>query len=160
MSDNTQATEKPQDRILINVNGEDKEVFMSGGLIRQLMPIAGQLEDFALVFTDVQAQNQLIVEALRPRTQHGTPKSKDKEIQQYTIDDFTLSVEDTDKFVSWIMEHVLHFFVNSLTSAKKLVDKNEQTFKLIQKLTQSQTGLQDSQETNPSAGPSTAAPAM
>lgn len=145
---------KPEPRLKITVNNQEKEVFMSGGLIRQLMPIAGGLTDFADVYADVEVQNALIVEALRPRDKRGAAYAN------VTVDDYEMTIEDTDKLVGWIMEHVLYFFVNSLTSAKSLADKNQGTMEAVQKLTQLQTGSPALPQTKQSAGDSAATPAM
>lgn len=146
---------KPADRITVVVNGENKEVFMSGGLIRELSPIVGGLEDFAGAFVDTEVQKVLLIEVLKPRNPRGNPS----ENKEYGLDDFSMSLEECDKLLNWVMDHVLHFFVNSLTSAKSLAERNQKTIQMIEELTRLQTGSQNSQEKNPPAGPSTAAQA-
>ena len=47
----TTAPKKADDRLTIKVNGQDKEVFMSGGLIRTLVPHFATFNDFAEIFS-------------------------------------------------------------------------------------------------------------
>lgn len=144
---------KPNDYLSVVVNKEPQEVFMSGGLVRRLSAYMGNLQDFSAVFGDAELQNLLVVEALRPRNKRG------ETAQEYTIEDFELSTEDTTKLVMWITEHALHFFVQSLQSAKELGDNNKDLTEVLQKLMQSGNGSEASVESTQSAGPSTSSQA-
>lgn len=145
----TTKSTKPSDYLTITVNKEPVELFMSGGLVRRLAPYVGALEQFSLIYSDVFIQTDLIVEALRPKSKRG------EDIGRYTIDDFDISQEDTNKLVSWIVEHVLHFFADSVASAQILAENSKGVVETLQRLVQSQTGSSASPETKPSVGPST-----
>lgn len=159
MSDNLDIpkVQKPKDRLTITVNEKDQEVFMSGGLIRQLAPIASSLGEFTQIFQNADIQEALIITALRPRTLAGQPVVKDL---NYSLDDFVMSTDEMDKLIAWIADHVLYFFVNSLSAAKSLMDSNSDTMKRLDQLTRSLIGSQASTESNPSVGPSESSPAV
>ena len=145
----TEDVKKPEDRIFITVNGKEKEVFMSGGLIRTLLPYFNDFEDFAEIFSRPEEQNQIIVEALKDRTAAGRAADKDK-----TIFDFEMNMDDTNKLVNWVVEHSLHFFIESVTRAKDLFVQNSGKIQDLAKLMESLTGTKDLVESKPSAGDS------
>lgn len=145
-------TEKPNDRLTVRVNNEDREIFMSGGLVRRLASITGLLKDYTTLFTNIPVQEQLTIECMRPRKIAGQPVDSSLE---YTLDDFEMSTEDMRKLMEWVADHCLHFFLSSATSATNLVVKNEKPLTNLMKLTQSPTGSPPSTEEKPSAGPST-----
>lgn len=146
-----QVPEKPSDYITIKVNKADKEVFMSGGLIRNLVPYFMDFTSVAEIFNQPIIQNEVIVQALKDRTARGTPT------ENPTIDDFLISMDDTNRLVAWITEHVLFYFIESVTTAHKLGQRNEPTLKKLEALILSMAstnGSQDSASQKPSAGPS------
>lgn len=140
--------DKPEDRLAIHVNGELKEIFMSGGLLRRLAPYVGHADDFSQIYQDAITQNMMVVEALRPRTVYGTAVAKrgDGQKVEHDIDDFELSTDDMDKLVNWITEHVLYFFISGVLNAKTLAEKNKEVMTSLQKLMQLSNGSEDSQE--------------
>jgi hypothetical protein len=150
MTNDSQPIVKPQDRFTVVVNGQDQEVFMSGGLLRKLVPVAGVLSDFSDVYTNTEIQNELLVTALMPRNVRGST------VGTYSIDDFEMTVEEFDKLLGWIMEHILHFFIGSVTNAQQMVEKNQPAMAKLERLMQSMTGSPDSQLKKESAGDSTA----
>ena len=145
-------TEKPEDHLTIRVNGEDKEIFMSGGLVRRLASITGVLSDYTSLFTNIPVQEQLVIECLRPRKPAGKPLDSSVE---YSLEDFEMTTEDTEKLIAWVADHCLHFFLSSAASATNLVVKNEKPLTNLMKLTQSPIGSLPSVEETQSAGPST-----
>lgn len=140
--------EKPSDRLTINVNGKDQEIFMSGGLIRNIVPYYMSSMTTIEIFTEFTLQSEIIAECVKPRNNHGQPK------KEYTIDDFEISREDANKLIAWVTEHVLYFFIDNINLTQKVQDRNTPQIQKLMKLMQSPTGSQDSQEVNVSAGPS------
>ena len=149
MSDtkNSEQAERPTDRLTVTVGGEAREIFMSGGLIRRLVPLIGSVGDFADVFTRPDVQEAVIVECLRPRSVRGQAAG-----EGYTLEDFEIGQDDCDRLISWTTEHVLHFFVANARMAKGLVENNKQTLEEMQSLMQSPDGSQASAESTPSVG--------
>lgn len=134
LSDSLDTIEKPEDVYTVRVDGNPVEVFMSGGLVRQLAPLVGTFEDIGQAFGDPELQNALVIAALTKRSPRGV-KLEEKDASAYDI-----SLEEFDKFISWIMEHILYFFVKSMQSATKVVEKSTPLMEALDKLTQSQTG--------------------
>lgn len=125
---------KPNDYITIKVNKEDREVFMSGGLIRNLVPYFMDLQSVAEIFGQPILQNEVIIQALKPRTPRGTP------VADPTIDEFEMTQDESNKFIAWITEHVLHYFIGSVTTAQELGQRNEPAFLKLMKSMESLTG--------------------
>lgn len=125
---------KPLDTISIMVNNETKEVFMSSGLLRNILILVGGIQDFQLIYTDFHLQNAIIIETLRSRTELGNPNNKP------TIDDFEMSIDDGNKLIDWIVEHVLHFFVELSERAIATAQKNQTLMTRLEKLTPSPSG--------------------
>lgn len=150
MTDET--PQKPTDRLTISVNDKEQTVFMSGGLIRKIMPYFAQYDDFTNVFSDFEMQNLLVVELVRPRTERGEAR------KDYTIEDFQITQEETLKLVEWTVEHVLSFFIDTMKTSKRLADNNQHQVAVLTALLQSMTGSQASQEQKLSAGASESSP--
>ena len=145
MSDEQKAKPvKPQDRLTVTVNSMPQDIFMSGGLIRQIVAtIGGGVEDINTFFTNPFIQNDIVVEAVRPRNKRGQTKLNDD--KPYTIDDFEITQEDFDTILNWAMEHVLYFFMSSLTNAQALSEKTQPLMEKMEKLVeQLPTGSQNS----------------
>ena len=151
---NEEVFEKPTDRLSLKVNGEMKEVFMSSGLRDRLVAIASSLDDITVVFIDAKARQQIIIEALRPRNERGKPTV------EFTEDDFEISTEDSDRLVVWIAEHVTHFFVSGLNSAKSLSTKSSPIIEKLMKSTPISRGSEVSQEQKQPVGGSTVSPVI
>ena len=125
---------KPLDTISITVNKEMKEVFMSSGLLRNILILVGDIQDFQLIYSDFHLQNAILIEALRPRTELGNPNNKP------TVDDFEMSIDDGNKLIDWIVEHVLHFFVELSERAVVTAQRNQSLMTRLEKLTPSPSG--------------------
>lgn len=140
--------EKPNDRLNVVVNDKPVELFMSAGLIRRLVTrTMTSGEDIHGLYFNVPLQSELMLEALRPRTEHGNPKV------ECGLDDFIMTIEDGEKVTTWITEHILYFFVKSATRLQKDLTSPEA---LLQKLMGSPTGTEASPVGNASAGPTNA----
>ena len=145
---------KPNPHHSITVNGEPTTIFMSGGLIRIIMPMFLATDDFGAIYGDFQLQNEVIVELLRPRGKNN----RDKKTVEYTIDDFEMSQEDATALIEWTVEHVLNFFVDTMKSTQNVTERSLPQLQLLNELQQSMTGLQDSAATKLSAGATTLSP--
>ena len=133
---------KPDDRLTIHVNGTEKELFMSGGLVRALVPYYRNLGEANEVFGDSELQNYILTEVLKERTKRGAPVGT----HDWSIDDFEVSQEDSIKIIGWVTEHVLYFFIDSVMLAQNLEKRQKPMMEQLAKLTQSQTGSAASQE--------------
>lgn len=123
------------------------DIFMSAGLRAQLVAVSQLTADTSELYSNARLQELMIVECLAPRTTRGQAK------QDYTMDDFEISIEDGDRIVDWAIEHILYFFTNAVLKLKTAAQDQNSSLMI---LAQSLTGLQSLQEKKPSAGPSTA----
>lgn len=140
---------KPEDYLTVTVNGSSQEIFMSGGLVRRLTSIAGALMDVGEIFGRPDLQGVLIVEALRPRTKRG------QEDGDYTIEDFDMNIEDTDRLVAWMVEHILYFFIKNTLASKKLEEAHRPAMEHLLKLAEeAATEAQKATQTPSSSGTS------
>lgn len=140
--------QKPDDRITIMVNGVGRELFMSAGMIRKIAMIAGEYEDFSVVYLDALAQERCMIELLVERDERGKPKEDTKDL---TLMAFEMSTHDADSLAKWIGDHIVNFFISGAMSMKNSVEAQQKVF---QTLTQSLTGMSNSIQMKPSAGPS------
>ncbi len=127
---------RPNDTIVVKVNKEPREIFMSSGLLRNIILLSGDISEFQQVYMDFALQNSIMIEMLRPRTEHGNA------ITEPSIDDFEMSVEDGNRLIDWAVEHILNFFVDTTQRAMLVAQKNENLIKKMVKLTPSQDGTQ------------------
>lgn len=145
---------KPLDRITTIVNGQPREVFMSGGLLRNIVPYYMEMVSVGDIFKEPEIQNHIVVQMLRPRSVRGQP------IEAYTIDDFEMGTEEMNSLIGWATEHALFHFIESVTTAHKLGQKNAPALGQLTKLMESLTGSQDSTEPKQSATPSEPSPVI
>lgn len=106
-------------------------LFMSYGLLNRLTLLIGGPEQLEAVYLDSELQMAVLCNLLG---------HYDAEKQTFTPaqpDTLPLSVEEIPALLGWISEHVLDFFVQSLTTAQEL----EQRFKpRLEAFKSSQTG--------------------
>lgn len=128
---------------------QERQFFMSAGLIRRLAGLVGNQDDMSRMYVDPVLQEVLLVEAIRPRTERG----KEIDPATYTLEDYEMDQETADRVLEWIEGHIFNFFIKSaLKVSKAASDKNSP----LQKLTQSVTGLQALLPEKQSAGGSAA----
>lgn len=147
----TNSKNQPADRITINVRlpGEadfkDHEIFMSAGLIRTLVNYANTVEDHSQLYTNPTLQEIMMIEALVGRNNRG-----EADTAELSLMDFGLSINESDKLMNWITEHVLDFFTRSI---ERLTESAKTPEGAIQRLMESLSGIQALAEKKASVGP-------
>lgn len=117
--------EKPEDRLTITVNGKEKEILMSGALVRRLTTLClGYGEDPSVVYLNPEVQEICMIESLVERDKNGRVVEGDKD---KTIFAFDVSVEDSEALVNWMGDHVLYFFIKGSTTVGQAAKKIEKT---------------------------------
>jgi len=101
------------DKLSITVDENERELFMSFGLLNELTTIIGDPARVSAVAVDPELRTEVLCAALAERKRSG------KIIKAVDFDDLDISVEDVENVISWVMEHSLSFFVRSL---RKVVD--------------------------------------
>lgn len=131
------------DKLTITVNGQQREVFMSFALLSSMVRVVGSVDDLGQAILDPSVRDALVVVALAPR-------DGEKKLEDYSVADFNLSVQDGDRLVDWIMEHVLDFFMKRIEMAKNLSES--ETGKKLESLMSSIAGSLASRSKKPSSG--------
>lgn len=121
------------DKLSIIVNGEEREIFMSFGLLNHLCNVVGTIENVPLISIDVELRNTILPLTLAERTKSG--KLINKELPE--VDDFEITVEDGEKLLEWVTDHAGNFFIKALETARRLESNNKDR---LQGLMQSSDG--------------------
>lgn len=129
---------KPASVFPITVNGEKQEIKMTYGLfnaISQVIPNPGQITD--LVITDPFLRDYVIRRVLTG--------NKHVERDEDLVDPFELDIdlEALDDLVSWVAEHILHFFMKSAAKTAAIGKKYETTVETLTQLGRSLTGSEN-----------------
>ena len=134
---------KLSDTITIKVDGEDREIFMSFGLLNELTKIIGDPARVASVTVDPEMRDDVLNAVLSKR------KTSGKIISQADIDDIDIPVEDVEILLDWASEHALSFFIRSLKKVIVMTKKHEDEMKA---LASSASGFSDSLSGTQSSG--------
>jgi len=139
----------PDDTIKVNVNGADREIFMSAGLMQKIAMIAEAHDDFSLIYMDPLIQERCFIEVLVERDNRGVPIEDTSELSMMA---FEMNMSDSNKLSKWIGDHAVNFFVSGARNMKNSVQAQQEVF---ENLTQSLIGTNASTQTKQSVGPST-----
>lgn len=92
-------------------------LFMSYGLLNRLTLMIGGPEQLESVYLDSELQMAVLCNLL------GTYDAEKQTFTPAQPDSLPLSVEEIPALLGWISEHVLDFFVQSLTTAQELENR-------------------------------------
>ena len=130
----------------VKVNGEDREIFMSFGLLNELTTIVGDPGAVAAITMNPEMRNKVLASALAKRKPSGKIEEK------VDIDDVEITIKDVESLLDWVAGHVMSFFVRSL---RKVAAVNEKYEAPLKDLVSSLGGSRGSASATPSSGPST-----
>jgi hypothetical protein len=119
------------DTLTIQINGEERELFMSFGLLNELTAIIGDPSRVGAVSLDPELRAKFLSAIFAKRKKSG----KIEEAIDY--DDLEVSLDDVEKTMSWGQEHVLNFFVRSFRNIQTVTEKYKDE---VTSLTSSLTG--------------------
>lgn len=136
----------PEDTLTVSLRNGQQELFMSAGMIRELVHYVGTNEDFVKLWVDPSMQDMLMSVVFVPRDEKG--KMLDEE---FHIGQVQLGAMESKKVLNWIEGHILHFFISNAETAKKSL-AGPQIMKLMGLL----TGSLALMEQKPSAGATSA----
>lgn len=91
------------DKIKLNVNGEEKEYFMSFGLQNKILKQFPDVENFITMLIEPNVQERVMLIVLNGR-----------EGKSETLDDFEMSASEGEKLLNWINSHVKDFFMRQV----------------------------------------------
>lgn len=107
------------DRLKIQRKGgaEEHTLFMSFGLLNELCGIVQSPEAVAFITLDPFIRASILKSVLSERDEEGMIAT---EINLNTLD---VSVEDVEKVLGWVEDHVMAFFMNALQRLKSVQEK-------------------------------------
>jgi hypothetical protein len=124
------------DKLSVTFEGNERELFMSYGLLNDLAKLTGSPEIAASMSIDQHLREETLKLTLAERKASGKIL---KHVDD--IDDLDMSVSDVEAILDWATEHVLSFFVRSLGKTMKRVEANRD---VLEGLKSSLDGLQAS----------------
>jgi acetolactate synthase small subunit len=105
--------------LTVTIDGEDREIFMSYGLLTQLARILPSLDHVALVGVDHELRDSFLAALLAKRTKAG------KVTEEVSFDEVEISLEDVETLITWGQEHLLDFFLRAMRRSTDLVERRQ-----------------------------------
>lgn len=133
----------PSDTLDVRVDEKMTTIFMSFGLRRALVTALGGMENIDRMMVDPDTGDRLMEAVLQERNKAG------KVISPRSLDDFAISVDDADKLLTWVGDHLFDFFMKRLESTKAV---GEKFGPMLLALMDSTTGSEGSPSSMESAG--------
>ena len=127
----------PDSRMTVEVAGKSKDLFMSAGMLQELVVISEQLEDVSEFHLNPVVQSRCLVHLLVERDTRGVPV---EDVSELTLMAFPMEPKDADKVCTWMGEHLLDFFIrgtSNMTRGLKVMEKQTQKMEILK---QSSTG--------------------
>lgn len=124
------------DKITIKVDNEDREIFMSFGLLSHLATFVASPELVGRLFVDPEMREAVLVFLLTKRARSGKVVGDKLESSM----DVEVSREDAMRLLEWASEHIMDFFVASFQTLRKV---SEERAANLEALMSSETGSSD-----------------
>lgn len=107
----------PDKEYIVHIEDATRTIKMTYGLLQRLTSMIFDLTQLANLSLDSNLTRNLINECLDERDDFGDRKNPKK--------DFTLqlSLEEGEALSTWIMEHLMNFFISQLEAQKKAVEQ-------------------------------------
>lgn len=98
----------------IKINGEERDIKMSFGLLNVLATAVGELDDIPHILLNGELRTDIFVKTVVRRDAEGTPVE--------TLNMFTIDVEEDDviDLLTWVAEHLTDFFLKSIEKTRSL----------------------------------------
>lgn len=112
---NPQEVKAPDKTITLKVGEEDREIFMSYGLQDQLLRLIPDTHLVGTVYTDSNVRNAVIEQVLADRSKTG------KIILQRSFDEYEIELEEVEKLLGWVVDHVTAFFVRVINQLESKI---------------------------------------
>lgn len=103
-----------KDKITVKIDDQDREIFMSFGLLNDLATLTGDPARVAAIPLIADLRMSVLNTVLAPRRKNG---KKEAEIDVTELD---ISIEDAERLLTWASEHVMSFFVRALQKVEKV----------------------------------------
>jgi len=104
-----------KDHITINQDGEDREIFMSFGLLNEITTLMGDPATAASVYFNPELREDVLKAALHQRTKTGKIERKVER-----LDDLDISLDVMEELLAWEVEHAIAFFGRAMERVLKM----------------------------------------
>jgi hypothetical protein len=124
----------PQERLTVHVDSEERELFMSYNLLRELMKLIPKTDSLEAAFGMLLSPDYadaVLAACLARRNEKG------KVLENCDLDEVMITPATADKVCVWAQAHIANFTIGRLASLKSLQD---QVQKPLEHLGLSQTG--------------------
>lgn len=108
--------QKLPDTLTIHVDGQPRDIFMSFGLLHELLRVVGDLSGVSVMAIDADLREKVLVVVLSERDEKG------KIVREFPFYTARISAEDVHAIFKWAGSHVLDFF---LTAMEKAVETHQ-----------------------------------
>lgn len=119
-------TAKLEQTITVNVDGEDREILMSFGLLNELTALVADPGFVPRIMTDVDLRESILISALSERSKTGKIT---KELEDIT--DVDISMVDFERVLTWVMDHVMSFFIRSTQTIVRVTKQHKDTMEAL-----------------------------
>ncbi len=109
----------------IVVNGSEKQIKMTFGLLNILCRAVGDVDSAATVNFDPVLRHTFLVEMLSDRDAKGKIK------EAIDVDTLDLDVDAASDLIAWAGDHVLDFFLKGLEKTKALQERHQNRIKAL-----------------------------
>jgi len=106
------------DIFTIKVDGKERDVKMTFGLLNNLCRKVGDIDGAATIMMDLELRDGVLIEMLSDRDKNG------KITAAADLSSIEVEMDDVVELLDWAQGHVLDFFLKGLERAKALQDKN------------------------------------
>lgn len=112
------------DKLKITIDGEERTLFMSFGLLNELASLVQDPARVPAIPVDAYLREAVLSAAFAKRKKSGKIT---EEIADF--DDIDVTIEDVEATLDWVVEHVMSFFVRSLRKVVQVTKANETDLK-------------------------------
>lgn len=109
----------PNPRIKITVNGTERELFMSFGLLNEICRGVGDFQAAVQIPVDSQLRDYVLLAVLSDRKEDG---EVEKAVNLRTLD---IGVDEAEDLLAWVTEHATDFFLRTMERVVKQQKSNE-----------------------------------
>lgn len=120
-------TKAPDSYLSVKIGDEEREIFMSFGLVAELARLVGSIERITNIDLDPDTAMMVLDACLVPRDSRGKPR--DPDFQAPSMDNETAA-----KILSFAGDHVLNFFIRGLRRGLGRIETNQGNLKEVASL--------------------------
>lgn len=111
------AVNKPPRSFTISVDGEDREITATYGLVNEMTRVIGTPERLPLIFADHDLRDQFLAVLLAKRSRTG------KIEEPFDVNEHVIEYEDVSELIAWGTQHMLGFTMLSADRSARMISE-------------------------------------